>query len=136
MATNASLNAPTAVVVDTYGRRIRKVNPAGIISTVAGNGTYNQINDGGAATNASLAIPRGVAVDLAGNLFIADTGAARIRKVTPAGPVLTLANINSTNAGPFRVIISNDFGSVTSRVATLTITLPQIAVAALTNSPP
>ena len=80
-ATNASLNYPGGVAVDvsgnlfiadTYNHRIRRVNTNGIITTVAGNGTVAYSGDGGAATNASLDYPGGVAVDVSGNLFIAD----------------------------------------------------------------
>src|SRR6266699_3159795 len=56
-----------------------------IISTVAGNGTSGFSGDGGPATNTSLLAPRGVAVDGAGNLYIADSGSQRIRKVYTAG---------------------------------------------------
>ena len=57
----------------------------GIISTVAGNGSGGYSGDGGPATSAELAFPAGVAVDGAGNLYIADYGNHRIRKVTPGG---------------------------------------------------
>jgi trimeric autotransporter adhesin len=69
-------------IADTYYNRIRKVTPAGVISTVAGNGTEDFSGDGGPTTSAQLNRPRDVAVDGAGNLFIADTDNARIRKVT------------------------------------------------------
>ncbi len=69
---------------------IRKVTPGGTISTVAGNGTGGFNGDGGAATVAQLNVPMGVLVDSAGNLFIADTGNNRIRKVT-GGKISTVA---------------------------------------------
>ena len=78
-------------IVDTYNNRIRKVTPAGIISTVAGNGNHGYSGDGGPAISAEINLPYGVAVDVAGNLFIADTGNQRIRKVTPAGIITTIA---------------------------------------------
>ncbi len=99
-ATNASLNNPHDVAVDAagnlyiaeyHGHRIRKVNTAGIISTFAGNGTPGFSGDDGPATRASLNSPPGVAVDMAGNLYIADEGNQRIRKVTPAGIISTVA---------------------------------------------
>src|SRR2546425_11462660 len=62
-----------------------------IISTVAGNGTSGFSGDGGPATNTSLLAPRGVAVDGAGNLYIADSGNHRIRKVYTAGIVFITA---------------------------------------------
>ena len=61
----------------------------GIITTVAGNGGHSGYGDGGAATNASLDQPSGVAVDASGNLFIADTGNNRIRKVGVNGLITT-----------------------------------------------
>jgi hypothetical protein len=99
-ATSAELNAPFGVAVDTSGNiyivdrensRIRKVTPAGVISTVAGNGTYGYSGDGGAATAAELANPTGVAADSGGNVYIADAANSRIRKVTPAGVITTVA---------------------------------------------
>ena len=99
-ATSANLNGPTGVAVDAAGNlyiadsgnhRIRKVTPAGTISTFAGNGTAGFAGDGGPATNANLNGPTGVAVDAAGNLYIADSGNHRIRKVTPAGTISTFA---------------------------------------------
>ena len=93
-ATNAQLNYPTRVAVDASGNlfiadsgnsRIREVQVNGIISTVAGNGTNGYSGDGGAATNAQLNSPGGMAVDASGNLFIADLANNRVRKVEPAG---------------------------------------------------
>ena len=101
-ATNATLDA-RAVVADangniyigdigeTYGHRVRKVTPAGIIGTVAGNGLPRFFGDGGAASEAALATPAGIALDSAGNLFIADQKNQRVRKVTPAGIISTVA---------------------------------------------
>ena len=59
-------------IADPDNHRIRKVDASGTITTVAGNGTAGFAGDGGAATAASLSNPRGVAVDAAGNLYIAD----------------------------------------------------------------
>ena len=88
-ATNAGLNTPYAVALDALGNlyiadsgnnRIRKVDTNGIITTVAGNGSYGYSGDGGAPTNASLHGPCGVALDALGNLYIADTSNNRIRE--------------------------------------------------------
>ncbi len=89
-ASVAQLNTPRDVAVDSTGSlysadyvhdRIRKVTPDGIIRTVAGNGLRLFNGDGGQATGAQLAQPRAVAVDSAGNIFIADWRNGRIRKV-------------------------------------------------------
>ena len=99
-ATSAEISAPGGVAVDTSGNiyiadqsnnRIRKVTSAGIISTVAGNGTAGFSGDGGAATNAEIQTPMGVAVDAAGNVYISDTYNARVRKVTSGGTISTVA---------------------------------------------
>ena len=98
-ATNASLTHPRAVTGDAAGdffiadgnARIRKVDTNGIITTVAGNGTAAFSGDGGEATNASLNQPYAVALDSVGDLFIADYGNARIRKVDTNGFITTVA---------------------------------------------
>ena len=97
-AAGAQLNYPWAVAVDsagnlyiadTYNQCIRKVSN-GVITTVAGNGTPGYGGDNGPATSAQLYDPFGVAVDSAGNLYIADTGNASIRKVE-SGVIATVA---------------------------------------------
>ncbi len=97
-ATSAQMNNPQGVAVDAagnlyiadWGNRIRKVNTSGIITTVAGNGNTGYSGDGGAAASAQLANPEGVAVDVSGDLYIADWGNSRIRKVSAAGNISTL----------------------------------------------
>jgi len=184
-ATNAELNWPYSVTVDATGNifiadygnyRIRKVDTNGIITTVAGNGTSGYSGDGGAATNAELGSPYSVTVDATGNMFIADYSNYRIRKVDtngiistvvgygiggylshpssvvldvknnlfiadqgnslirkvvfspifPLSPTLTLNNVSFGNAGAYDVVVSNSYGSVTSSVVNLTVTLPPL----------
>lgn len=99
-AASASLNAPFSVAVDAAGNvyiaefgnsRVRKVDSKGIITTVAGNGVSAYGGDGGPALSAQLNGPQGVAVDSAGNLYIADTANNRVRQVTPGGAISTIA---------------------------------------------
>ena len=81
-------------IADGPNARIRVVSPAGIISTFAGNGTYGYAGDGGPAVNAALYFPVGIAVDSAGNVFIADTGNWTVRKVSAAtGNITTVAGV-------------------------------------------
>lgn len=97
-AVNAELDTPTGVAVDAAGNlyladshnnRIREVHN-GVITTIAGTGTAGYGGDGGTATSAQLDLPLAVAVDAAGNLYIADTNNQRIRKVIN-GVITTIA---------------------------------------------
>jgi len=99
-ATAATFRALRGVAVDSSGNlyiadksshRIRKVDTNGIITTVAGNGYLGFEGDGGPATEARLHDPEGVAVDSSGNLYIADTGSERIRRVDTSGIISTVA---------------------------------------------
>ncbi|MDX2041393.1 MAG: hypothetical protein SF097_09090 [Acidobacteriota bacterium] len=120
-ATTAALNEPNDVVVDAVGNlyfsdtlnnRVRRVNSAGVITTVAGSGLNPFTNelppmdgDGGPATAARLNQPFGLALDAAGNLFIADAAAARIRRVAANSGIITTVAGNGLvgsagNGGP------------------------------------
>jgi YD repeat-containing protein len=99
-ATNASLYYPNGVTVDSAGNiyisdsfnyRIRKVDTSGVITTAAGNGQRSYSGNNGPATKASLSFPTDVAVDSAGNFYIADLTDSRIRKVDTSGIITTLA---------------------------------------------
>jgi sugar lactone lactonase YvrE len=80
---------------DEGAQRVRRIDTAGIITTVAGNGTASFCGDGGSATSACLKTPYGVAVDGSGNLFIGDGANNRVRKVNPARTITTFAGIGS-----------------------------------------
>jgi sugar lactone lactonase YvrE len=96
--TAASFNYPSGVAVDSTGNiyvadsnnnKIRKITPAGVVTTLAGSGVSD--SEDGTGTTASFAYPRGVAVDKSGNLYVADSSNNKVRKITPAGAVTTLA---------------------------------------------
>jgi sugar lactone lactonase YvrE len=99
-ATAARLFSPDGVDVDGAGNvyiadfgnhRIRKVDPAGVITTFAGTGVAGFSGDTGQATAARISFPRAVTSDAAGNVYIADLGNHRVRKVDTAGVITTVA---------------------------------------------
>ena len=128
-ATSAQLNNPWDVTVDgagnlyisdSYNNRIRKVTPGGIITSVAGNGSYDvpganggfYNGDGIAATGAELYLPNGIAMDGLGNLYIADYGNARIRKVDVSdAPSLTFAGTDVGQASPSQDVTVLNLGN-------------------------
>ncbi|MEK0315403.1 NHL domain-containing protein, partial [Cohnella sp. 56] len=98
-ATSARLYAPTDIeldssgnlyIVDSFNRVVRKVTPGGIITTVAGNGTYGYDGENQTAKSTKLS-PSGIAVDSSGNLFIAESSNNRVRKVNTSGMISTVA---------------------------------------------
>ena len=106
-ATNAQIGSAYGLALDAAGNLyfsdidhhvVRKVTAAGTIATVAGNGTSGYSGDGKAAAGAQLNGPRGVAVDAAGNLYIADYDNNRVRKVSAAGIVTTLAGTGTSGS--------------------------------------
>lgn len=115
-ATAANLNQPYGLTVDSAGNlfitemvnRIRKVDASsGIISVVAGTGEGAYSGDGGPAIDAALKGPTGVAVDLNGNIFIADSGNSRIRKVLGNDPpVVNVAPEGGTYSSSLTVQLS------------------------------
>jgi sugar lactone lactonase YvrE len=98
-ATNAELSWPAGLAFDASGNlyigdyansAIRKITPAGIITTVAGNGVRGFSGDGGQATAAEMNLIHGLVTDAAGNIYFDDFNNNRVRKVTPAGIITTI----------------------------------------------
>ncbi len=83
-------------VADTYNNRIRRVDPDGIITTIAGTGSSTFGGDGGPATSASISLPHDVTVDTNGDIYIADSKHHRIRLIDPAGTITTVAGTGSS----------------------------------------
>ncbi len=99
-AAEALLNGPAGLAVDREGNlfvsergnhRVRRISPDGSISTVVGTGMAGYIGDGGAATEAFLWSPEGLATDGQGNLFVSDSGNHRVRRIDRAGTITTVA---------------------------------------------
>ena len=111
-ATSASIDSPNGLaldasgnlyIADTHNGRVRMVSAAtGLISTVAGAGVVGGNvqsfgGDNGPATAAGLALPRGLAMDAAGNLYFADSANHRIRRISPTGVITTVAGQGTEN---------------------------------------
>jgi sugar lactone lactonase YvrE len=116
LAASAMLSSVYGIAFDGHGNllladqgnnRIRQITPAGIITTIAGNGTFGYFGDGGPATQAMLGAPTSISPDGTGNLYIADSSNYVIRMVDTAGNIHTVAG---NHVGGF----SGDGGSATS----------------------
>jgi sugar lactone lactonase YvrE len=103
-ATTAQLSLPAAVAIDsggnlyiadTWNHRIRKIDTSGTINTIAGTGFPGVLGDGGPATSAQVNQPEGIAVDSSGNVYIADYGNSKIRKINASGIINTIAGTGS-----------------------------------------
>ncbi|GAB5525325.1 MAG: hypothetical protein Roseis2KO_31970 [Roseivirga sp.] len=122
--TNAQFDRPADIAIDAAGNlyavdennhSIRKVSPAGVVTTLAGRGSPSSID--GTGTAAGFSIPEGIVVDNDGNVFVAERGGRSIRKITPSGVVTRLAgspsNFSSIDGigtaagfiGPERIVI-------------------------------
>jgi uncharacterized protein (TIGR03437 family) len=134
-ATAASMSFPLGLARDQAGNlyftdgnnnRVRKITPSGIISTFAGNGAGHFAGDGGPAINASLNIPSDVVFDSVGNMYIADSGNNRVRKVDSSGTITTVAGTGvdgfSGDGGPATAAeLSFPWGLTTNAAGTIYI---------------
>ena len=107
-ATAASLNNPTQVAVDAAGNRyiaddsnfrVRKVTPAGVITTIAGTGTFGYSGDGGSATAAELGTPSTLVLDAQGDLYINDIDDCVVRRIDTHGVITTVAGSGTLGYG-------------------------------------
>lgn len=132
LATAATLAAPHDLTVDAAGNldiaddvRVRQVDSSGHIHTIAGDAYQHAIGDGGQATAAQLAGPAAVALDAAGDLFIADTGTERVRMVKASGVISTLAGTGTAgfnSDGPAAAAeLSSPFGVATDSLGNVLI---------------
>ncbi|MFC1769888.1 hypothetical protein ACFLZI_02375 [Nitrospirota bacterium] len=108
IATQQTLNDPQGVLVDAagniyiaenFGSRIRIVNAAGFINTLAGDGSTGYSGDGGISTSAIVNSPIGLAMDSSGNLYISDFGNESIRMINSSGIINTVAGSNISDWG-------------------------------------
>jgi uncharacterized protein (TIGR03437 family) len=113
-ATSFALNYPYGVAVDSAGNlyiadannhRIRQVSAGGTITTAAGNGNYGFAGDGGPAASAEITQPDGIAIDVAGNVYIADLDNNRVRRLTPGAPTIP------PSISPGGVVSASAFGA-------------------------
>ena len=107
-ATTASIAGVSGITADTAGNiyfadvsnhRVRKINTSGIVTTIAGTGTAGYLGDGGPATAARLSAPYGIVADMAGNIYIGDAGNNRIRMISAAGTISTVAGTGTGGFG-------------------------------------
>jgi streptogramin lyase len=103
--TAASFNYPVGIAADVSGNlyvgdqfneKVRKITPAGVVTSLAGNGNYGSAD--GAGTSATFYYPTGVTTDASGNVYVTDLGGNTIRKVTPAVVVTTVAGTGGTGS--------------------------------------
>lgn len=101
-ATAARMSQPLGVgfdnignmyIADGFNKRIRKVTPSGIISTIAGNGTSGTTGDGGPATAATMIYPNGIAVDASCNVYFTDWTAHTVRRINTSGYITTVVGL-------------------------------------------
>jgi len=99
-------------VADSLNNTIRKVTPAGVVTTLAGLAGRSGHTDG-TGSAARFDGPEGVATDIEGNVYVADTNNATIRKITPAGVVTTLAGLAQDKGGSDGIGIAARFNQPT-----------------------
>lgn len=131
LAINAGFMNPTGIAIDLLrnlyiadpsSSRVRVVTPGGIVKTIAGTGVAGYSGDGGPAASAQISVPIGLAVDLQGNLYIAESGNAlygpRIRKVDTLGTITTVAGNGTAGfSGDGGLAVSAQLGGTLQGIA-------------------
>src|SRR5439155_8147331 len=116
---SVAVDSAGSLYVGAYDGTIRKITPAGVMTTLAGSAGHGGTNDGiGGAARFGVpccASPLGVAVDSAGNVYVADSRNNTIRKVTPAGAVTTLAGLTQFDTTGWPIGGSTDGTGSTAR---------------------
>jgi Adenylate and Guanylate cyclase catalytic domain/NHL repeat len=118
-ATATNLAHPVALALDSDGRlyvvdgnQVRRINADGTVTTMAGTGRAGFSGDGGPATSADLRGPQSIAIDSAGDIFIADSQNNRVRRVDPRGIITTIAGSGQAgyggDGGPAKQAVLND----------------------------
>jgi hypothetical protein len=104
-AMKASLSSPTDVAFDAQGdlyvvdqdnQRVRRIDPKGVISTVAGTGAMSHTGDGGPAAHAALDAPFGVVIDRAGDILVTEETDGALRRIRPDGVIDTIGDWQGT----------------------------------------
>ncbi len=117
VATSARLGSYLGIAVDTAGilyiadtdaNRVRKVDLSGVITTIAGTGSYGFTGDGGPPAAATLAGPAGAAVDTTGNLYISEQFNVRVRKIG-SGPAASQQSVTASAGTPQSTVVSTAF---------------------------
>jgi uncharacterized protein (TIGR03437 family) len=126
-ANTATLTKPAGIAIDRSGNlliadtgnhRVRKVSiPGGIVTTIAGTGRQTFCGDSGPATQACLDTPMDVKADALGNIYIADTGNHRIRRIDASGTISTVAGTGQAGRGPDGVAATSSALNFPSAVA-------------------
>jgi len=113
-------------IADTYNGRIRKISASGTITTIAGNGSISYSGDGSAATSAALYLPRGLTVDAAGNVYIADTGNSRVRMAELVPAISSNAVVNAASYAPQLTpgALATVFGTTAAATTQASVPLP------------
>ncbi len=116
LATNAIFSTPQGMAMDGAGNlyiadaannRIRRIDSSGVVVTIAGNGAASFSGDGGMAISASLNLPRNIAFDGAGNLYIVDSGNNRVRRVDTNGIITTVAGTGNSDYNGDGILATN-----------------------------